>query len=81
MFLGRPDVATVTPVSATETALYLVNRCSATPATTINRARSIVFVRYLPRLSSFFIRFKFLFLRWFASGEWIFSKYLCYLLA
>jgi hypothetical protein len=43
--------------------------------------QSPVHLAVSPRLSSFLIRFKFRFLRWFTSGEWIFSKYLYHLLA
>jgi hypothetical protein len=56
-------------------------RCySVTSATTVIESGPLCLCVVSHRLSSFLIRFKFCFLRWFASGDWIFSKHLCHLL-
>jgi hypothetical protein len=72
--------ATVAPDDAAVAALLPVIRYSITAADTVPESGPLSLCDVLPRLSSFFIYFKFHFLRWFASGEWIFSKHLCHLL-
>jgi hypothetical protein len=86
LFSGRPNAATVAPDAATVTSLCRFIRCSVTAASTEREERRnspvhCVLCAVSPRLSLFLIRFKFCFLRWFASGEWIFSKHLYHLLA